>query len=303
MNSVSEIKESMKGDLELARKFPKVFSAISYAATGFAFISVEQGLSDGDSKWYWWGIALIFCVVSWLCNLSSKGYLPERLLHAYIVAEELEKKELIIQKQLLLNRMMARIMKISIDEHLSSDRNIDIDLLVQDFILGAVGKTKNDLFGISEDEMWNFIVYLYNEDTKELECRTHLLSDTHPSYNPINNSPKNRRSWKKRDKSHISETFKRNEIFSIYNYNEQGAQSSRPPLPVAKRRDTDKETYQSFVSIPLKDPITDKPFGVFAATSNIPDRFSEKNERYLFDISRPLSSLYALSIHDGTEGG
>ncbi len=298
VKKTEDIKIELQKKLQNIRIFPKIFTGVSYFAAGFAFIFFEQSLS---TKTFYpsFLIGVLLITIAGIINLYGTKLLPELLHEAYLVAEDLEKQVKVTQKQLLLNRLMARVMRTVIDEHLS-ERSIDIDMLVQEFILGAIEKIKNDLFGISDDEMWNFVVYLYNKETKQLECCAHMLSDTHPSYDPTNNTPKNRRTWKINDNSHIAMTYKNRKLFSIYNYKEQSAQGIKIKSK-KKIKETDDTTYISFIAVPLEVGETGNPFGVFAATSNIQNRFNKKNERYLVDISRALSSLYALHLHDNEQ--
>lgn len=297
-SNVKQIKLTLQHRLQFVKRYPTVFHFISFFATGLGFISIAQAIAtDKGDHFYWLGFGFLLLITHSIVKIAEKGLVPELLTECYLVAESLEQEVKITQRKLFLNRLMARVLKGAIDVHISDD-SIDTDSLVQDVILSAVEKTKEDLFGITNDEMWNFVVYVYNPDTRQLECRAHALSDTHPSYDQQNSSPTNRRAWKPNDKSHISETYKKNEPFSIYDYTEQGARASIGPVPVRKRKNYDEETYCSFVAIPLTEGEAGRAIGVFAATSNVPNRFNVTNQHYLVDISRPLSSLYALSRHD-----
>lgn len=232
--------------------------------------------------------------------LFVKFTLPPLALRLVMMNNDLEKsrQKIIAEKESdnarwRLSQVESAVMKSAIGRHLITGKTIELETSVK-LIFSALEATKKSCFGITEDEMWNFV--LYTKEGTQLIPKVRVLSPSHTSYQKFIDGD-NGRQWKSGE-GHTGKCYKDGRTILISDYSEQSAQHLVDGVPPNKQCDTDKETYVSFVAVPLKFKEKQKPMGVFVATTNIKNRFTDDNKSIIEGVARALSTVYALYQHD-----
>ncbi|TNE59358.1 MAG: GAF domain-containing protein [Alphaproteobacteria bacterium] len=151
----------------------------------------------------------------------------------------------------------------------------------------SVVKNRKTLFGLSEDEHWEFAVYLNFENEAKLKPIFRVRSENHPS---ITDDPKYLgREWN-RGEGHIGSVFSGGVSVIVPDATLPEVKKAFP-MKDELRREYDDEVYRARAMI-LIGPINDQnqPKGVLIATSSRPNRFSEINAIILHQYAQTLAS-------------
>lgn len=170
-----------------------------------------------------------------------------------------------------------------------------------DAILGLIVARKASLFDI-DDEEWNFAIYHFDKNTKELIClacrRATEVTDVHVH-----------RSWAVGE-GHVGLAFSRsNELI----FSDATREELRPVIGAkgANERDYDESRYKSLASMPISTD-GEQPLGILIATSDRVGRFKNEAERddrdweredVLREVAAYLAILFKLIHNEDDHGG
>ena len=139
------------------------------------------------------------------------------------------------------------------------------------------------IFGLGSSELWNFAVYLYSEDNRNLvpvwreKSRNHPSTDMGRIWNP--------------GEGHVGKAFVDQKSIITEDAREDGV-SEFSATPPGKNKAYDQSAYVSFAAIPI-GPILIKdtrPYGVIVGTSDRPGRFDVEKAGILEHIAGAIAA-------------
>lgn len=156
-----------------------------------------------------------------------------------------------------------------------------------DELLSVVIEGRFELFGFSDRELWNFALYIFNEDT-------HLLVPVWRRKHGRLPSEGLGRTWAI-GTGHVGKAFADNEAKITENaIHETIFDHMRAPLTL--RRDYDEVVYRSFSAIPIQiGNEGERPLGILVGTSNQAGRFTKDNSLILYHAANALAMLMQMN--------
>lgn len=137
---------------------------------------------------------------------------------------------------------------------------------------------RTDALDFRSEDMHNFVVYKFNQDSRQLEVFYRLCDDRIETHN---------RSWGK-GQGHVGIAFaQKRAIIS-------GDVADAEELIDRVSYETDKEYYSSFISVPIPDvdESADEPIGVFVITSSRAGQFGDEHTIVADSFALLLSTLF-----------
>lgn len=158
-----------------------------------------------------------------------------------------------------------------------------------DFIeiaFSLVLKISDRLFNFQSNELWNFAVYIYNEETQRLESVWRRKHPNHPSKEEA-------RTWKQ-GQGHVGKAFSDGTAKITGDALDPNVASLMSP-PNTLLRSYDRQAYRSFASIPIVlENDLEIVYGVLVATSDKVNRFNKFNCLILQHLADTLASVIVL---------
>jgi len=159
-------------------------------------------------------------------------------------------------------------------------------------ICGQIVARREEYFAFERNELWNFAVYLWDEQTQEL---IPVWRDRHPQHP----SKGDGRHWRDGE-GHVGHAFRRRD--ALITPDAQVPAIRDLMAAGEKEQPYDAATYRSFVSQPISALGDTKPFGVLVATSNLPNRFDKANALVLVHASSVIASTIEVAYDSSSAG-
>ena len=158
-----------------------------------------------------------------------------------------------------------------------------------DFIeiaFSLVLKISDRLFNFKSNELWNFAVYIYNEEAQRLESVWRKKHPNHPSKGEA-------RTWKQ-GQGHVGKAFSDGTAKITGDALDPNVSSLMSP-PSTLVRNYDRQAYRSFASIPIVlENDLEIVYGVLVATSDEVNRFNKFNCLILQHLADTLANVIVL---------
>ncbi len=182
-------------------------------------------------------------------------------------------------------------MRVAVDVALLPSAKAPIEDQIRD-MLDLLAASKSTLFGMG-DELWNFSVYLWREERRQLECvacRRPTRSDEDAPH----------RNWKPGE-GHIGQAFQMKRALICADSTDLNVRGFFD-APEDKRTSYDDTLrYRSLAAIPFALPGQEEPMGVVVATSDVAGRFKpeeggdHEGVRPIRALGKTLATLLAVS--------
>ncbi len=293
---MEQIKQTAKREIK-GLKIVKIASSLITNLIIPFLIAIVVGYKnelEQSSTSLFWGL-LIFLIIIQLTFGGLILFFDTNLaIEAFFYAQELseqnddirQENQILKNKIEYLNLLQSNIQAFRELESQFIRKNEDDLTFFIDIAFSLVVDIREQLFDFEATELWNFAVYLYNQNSGKLEVVWRKKHHNHPSQGE-------ERKWKP-GQGHVGKAFSdcsAKITGDALDQNIAGLMSPPPQL----NRNYDSEAYRSFASIPIMlENETEEPLGVLVATSNKVNRFDKFNCLILKHLADTLANVIVL---------
>ncbi len=265
------------------------------------FVAIWAGVFKdllSDNIGWWWAVLVAAILCQFLFSiilLSRKNLINDTYYYARQLLDQVDDLE--SEKDNLLNDVKYYTINLKLQNYWAistshllaenvQEEAIDTTLkrYVDNLFSPVISHLGGNLFGYIHNEKWNYVIYFYDKNGETLNSFWRVKSPNHTSSG-------DGRSWKI-GQGHVGQAFDRREAIITSDATEEKVRNLSE-APKRKQESYDRETYASFVAIPImKD--NHEPIGVLVVTSDVRNRFDKFNSQILQSASTFIYNAWAV---------